>query len=119
MVVHCPCEGAVAPDPVLRLAEELLAMGCYEVSLGDTTGQGTTDSIAGLLDRLCAELPAAKLAGHFHDTNHQAIANGTTAHLLRGLQQAAGSSGRAGIGGCPYAYRAGNRKRDVHEKALA
>ena len=107
VVVHCPYEGAVAPDPVLRLAEELLVMGCYEVSLGDTTGQGTTDSIAGLLDRLCAELPAAKLAGHFHDTNHQAISNVNIA-LSYGLRRF--DSAIAGLGGCPYAPGAKNRK---------
>ena len=112
VVVHCPYEGAVAPDPVLRLAEELLAMGCYEVSLGDTTGQGTTDSIAGLLDRLCAELPAARLAGHFHDTNHQAIANVKIA-LSYGLRRF--DSAIAGLGGCPYAPGA---KGNVNTKAL-
>ena len=112
VVVHCPYEGAVQPEAVLRLAEELLAMGCYEVSLGDTTGQGTKDSIAALLDRLCAELPASKLAGHFHDTNHQAIANVKTA-LNYGLRRF--DSAIAGLGGCPYAPGA---KGNVNTKAL-
>ena len=99
VVVHCPYEGKVAPEPVLTLAEELLAMGCYEISLGDTTGQGTKDTICTLLDLLCAHLPGDKLAGHFHDTNHQAIANETRAgYGLRRFDPAIG-----GLGGCPYA----------------
>ena len=112
VVVHCPYEGAVAPEPVLRLAEALLAMGCYEVSLGDTTGQGTADTVCSLLDRLCAELPADRLAGHFHDTNHQAIAN--VMHALDyGLRRF--DSAISGLGGCPYAPGA---KGNVNTKAL-
>ena len=117
VVVHCPYEGAVEAEAVLKLAEELLAMGCYEVSLGDTTGQGTTDSIAGLLDRLCAELPADRLAGHFHDTNHQAIANVTEA-LSYGLRRF--DAAIAGLGGCPYAPGAkGNvNTKDLHDALI-
>lgn len=112
VVVHCPYEGAVAPEPVLTLAEELLAMGCYEISLGDTTGQGTKDTICALLDMLCANLPGNKLAGHFHDTNHQAIAN--VKHALDyGLRRF--DSAIAGLGGCPYAPGA---KGNVNTLAL-
>lgn len=112
VVVQCPYEGAVAPESVLALAEELLAMGCYEVSLGDTTGQGTQQSICTLLDRLCARLPAAKLAGHFHDTNHQAVANVMQA-LSYGLRRF--DAAIAGLGGCPYAPGA---KGNVNTKLL-
>jgi hydroxymethylglutaryl-CoA lyase len=112
VVVHCPYEGTVAPEPVLTLAEELLAMGCYEISLGDTTGQGTKDTICTLLDLLCAHLPGDKLAGHFHDTNHQAIAN--VKHALDyGLRRFDSAIG--GLGGCPYAPGA---KGNVNTLAL-
>ena len=112
VVVHCPYEGAVSPEPVRMLAEELLALGCYEVSLGDTTGQGTRDTVCALLDRLCAHLPADKLAGHFHDTNHQAISN--VKHALGyGLRRF--DSAIAGLGGCPYAPGA---RGNVNTKAL-
>ena len=112
VVVHCPYDGPVAPEPVLRLAAELLDMGCYEISLGDTTGQGTTDSIRGLLDSLCTHLPAACLAGHFHDTNHQAVAN-VKAALGYGLRRF--DSAISGLGGCPYAPGA---KGNVNTKTL-
>ena len=112
VVVHCPYDGPVAPEPVLQMAEALLAMGCYEISLGDTTGQGTTDRICGLLDRLCAHLPPSRLAGHFHDTNHQAVAN-VKAALGYGLRRF--DSAIAGLGGCPYAPGA---KGNVNTKSL-
>ena len=112
VVVHCPYEGTVAPESVLNLAEDLLAMGCYEISLGDTTGQGTKDTICTLLDLLCAHLPGDKLAGHFHDTNHQAIAN--VKHALDyGLRRFDSAIG--GLGGCPYAPGA---KGNVNTLAL-
>ena len=112
VVVHCPYDGPVAPEPVLRLAEALLEMGCYEVSLGDTTGQGTTDSICALLDNLVLHLPPERLAGHFHDTNHQAVAN-VKAALGYGLRRF--DSAIAGLGGCPYAPGA---KGNVNTKTL-
>ncbi len=99
-VVGCPFEGAVAADKVAEVAEQLLAMGCYEISLGDTIGVGTPGSIETLLNRLLRDIPVAQLAVHCHDTYGQALAN-----ILRALQMgiAVVDSSVAGLGGCPYA----------------
>lgn len=99
-VTHCPYEGEVAPDATARVAEHLLAMGCYEVSLGDTTGAATPDSTNSMLQAVLAIAPPDKLAGHFHDTNGQALANIAVA-LERGLRVFDSAVG--GLGGCPYA----------------
>ena len=112
-VVHCPYEGAIAPEPVLPIAEQLLEMGCYEISLGDTTGQGTPQTVSALLSHLTKALPPALLAGHFHDTNHQAVANVMTS-LDFGLR--CFDSAVSGLGGCPYAPGA---KGNVSTRAVA
>ncbi len=98
-VLGCPFEGDIAPAAVLSVTERLLAIGCYEVSLGDTIGRGTPGSTARLFELLCAHLPAARLAGHFHDTWGQALPNVLTA-LDFGI--ATFDSSVAGLGGCPY-----------------
>lgn len=99
-VLGCPYEGQVQPTQVALVAEELLAMGCYEISLGDTIGVGTPASTQQLLDHLLGQLPGDKLAVHMHDTYGQALAN-----ILIALQQgiAVVDSSVAGLGGCPYA----------------
>lgn len=99
-VLGCPYEGQVQPTQVAPVAEELLAMGCYEISLGDTIGVGTPASTQQLLDHLLGCLPSDKLAVHMHDTYGQALAN-----ILIALQQgiAVVDSSVAGLGGCPYA----------------
>lgn len=99
-VLGCPYEGPVDPSAVLRVSERLLALGCYEVSLGDTIGIGTAGSMGRLLERLLRDLPAGQLALHCHDTYGQALAN-----LLVGLQHGIAriDSAVAGLGGCPYA----------------
>ncbi|MFV0277573.1 MAG: hydroxymethylglutaryl-CoA lyase [Parahaliea sp.] len=99
-VLGCPYEGAVAPDQVYRVTESLLAMDCYEVSLGDTIGTGTAGSTARLLEHLLGNLPAKRLAVHCHDTYGQALAN-----ILVSLQHGITTidSSVAGLGGCPYA----------------
>jgi len=99
-VLGCPFEGEVAPEQVLRVTERLLEMGCYEVSLGDTIGTGTAGSTARLFELLCRRVPASRLAGHFHDTYGQALANLLTA-LDFGVARFDASVG--GLGGCPYA----------------
>ncbi|MCV6586781.1 MAG: hydroxymethylglutaryl-CoA lyase [Marinibacterium sp.] len=99
-VVHCPYDGAVAPDAVADVSERLLAMGCYEISLGDTIGAGTPDSTAAMLDAVLARVPADRLAGHFHDTRGRALDN-IGVCLDRGLRVFDASI--AGLGGCPYA----------------
>ncbi|GAA5174657.1 bifunctional 3-hydroxy-3-isohexenylglutaryl-CoA lyase/hydroxymethylglutaryl-CoA lyase [Niveibacterium umoris] len=98
-VLGCPYEGAIAPQAVLDATQRLLQIGCYEVSLGDTIGVGTPGSTARLFERLCASVPAAQLAGHFHDTWGQALPNILTA-LDFGV--ATFDNSVAGLGGCPY-----------------
>lgn len=99
-VVACPYDGAVAPAAVADLADKLFAMGCYEISLGDTIGAGTPDSIARMLLAVRDVVPVGRLAGHYHDTKGQAMANIDTSLSLgvRVFDTAVG-----GLGGCPYA----------------
>ena len=99
-VVDCPYEGAVDPGATARVVEALFAMGCYEVSLGDTTGQGTPARIEAMLKATLGVAPAQKLAGHYHDTNGRAIEN-IEVSLGMGLRVFDASVG--GLGGCPYA----------------
>ena len=112
-VIACPYEGEIEPQKVREVAESLLAMGCYEVSLGDTIGAGTPDSIAKLLELLSSAIPASKLAGHYHDTANRAIAN-VERSLEFGLRRFDSAVG--GLGGCPYAPGA---KGNVASQALA
>ncbi|WP_285423902.1 hydroxymethylglutaryl-CoA lyase [Pseudomonas sp. efr-133-TYG-103a] len=99
-VLGCPYEGDVSPQQVAAVANELYAMGCYEVSLGDTIGTGTPGATRRLFDVVAGQIPRGKLAGHFHDTYGQALAN-IYAGLLEGIQVF--DSSVAGLGGCPYA----------------
>ncbi|AZP71621.1 hydroxymethylglutaryl-CoA lyase [Pseudomonas poae] len=99
-VLGCPYEGEIAPEQVAAVARELYAMGCYEVSLGDTIGTGTAGATRRLFEVVGAQVPRDKLAGHFHDTYGQAVAN-IYASLLEGINVF--DSSIAGLGGCPYA----------------
>ncbi|QOG06975.1 hydroxymethylglutaryl-CoA lyase [Aureimonas sp. OT7] len=99
-VVACPYSGPVEPASVADLAGKLLALGCYEVSLGDTIGAGTPDTVGAMLDAVLPLVPARLLAGHYHDTNGRALDN-IEASLARGLRVFDASLG--GLGGCPYA----------------
>ncbi len=99
-VIDCPYEGAVAPAAVADVAARLLALGCYEVSLGDTVGTGTAGRVEAMIDAVAARVPVARLAAHFHDTYGQAVAN-ILAALGKGV--AVVDSSVAGLGGCPYA----------------
>jgi hydroxymethylglutaryl-CoA lyase len=98
--VDCPFEGAVAPSAVAEVSRALFGLGCYEVSLGDTTGQGRPEAVAIMLDAVLGVAPPEKLAGHFHDTAGHALDNIRVA-LERGLRTFDASV--AGLGGCPYA----------------
>lgn len=99
-VIACPFEGAVAPGQVRDVAEKLLQMGCYEVSLGDTIGAGNRDTMALLLDVLLDTISVELLAGHFHDTHGTALE--MIRHCVeRGMRTFDSSVG--GLGGCPYA----------------
>lgn len=99
-VLGCPYEGTIAPAQVAAVAAELHAMGCREVSLGDTIGTGTPGATRMLFETVAARVPRGQLAGHFHDTYGQALAN-IYAALLEGINVF--DSSVAGLGGCPYA----------------
>jgi hydroxymethylglutaryl-CoA lyase len=99
-VTDCPYDGPVDPAQVTKVAKALDRMGCYEVSLGDTIGQGTPETIAAMLDAVLSEVPAARLAGHYHDTAGRALANIETS-IEKGLRVFDAAVG--GLGGCPYA----------------
>jgi hydroxymethylglutaryl-CoA lyase len=99
-VLGCPYEGEVKPERVAEVAGALYDMGCYEISLGDTIGVGTPAKTKLMIDACSERVPVAKLAGHYHDTYGQALAN-TYASLELGLRTFDASV--AGLGGCPYA----------------
>ncbi|MCF6195726.1 MAG: hydroxymethylglutaryl-CoA lyase [Emcibacter sp.] len=99
-VVGCPYEGAIDPGVVAHVAHEMIQMGCYEVSLGDTIGVGTPKDIRDMLAVVMDQVPGSSLALHCHDTYGQALAN-----ILAGLEMGISviDSSVAGLGGCPYA----------------
>lgn len=99
-VTDCPFDGPISPALVADVAEALQAMGCYEISLGDTIGQGRPETIRAMLEAVLAVVPAARLAGHYHDTAGRALAN-IEASLDLGLRVFDAAVG--GLGGCPYA----------------
>ncbi|MFK7765101.1 MAG: hydroxymethylglutaryl-CoA lyase [Roseobacter sp.] len=99
-VADCPFDGPTTPQKVAEIADRLFAMGCYEISLGDTTGTGTPDTIARMLLAVRDAVPVGRLAGHFHDTNGRAIAN-IDASLSLGVRVFDAAVG--GLGGCPFA----------------
>ena len=99
-VLGCPYEGEVDPGRVAEVSAALLAMGCHEISLGDTIGVGTPAKARAMLRRVAADVPADRLALHFHDTWGQAVAN-ILACLEEGVTTV--DSAVAGLGGCPYA----------------
>ena len=99
-VAGCPYSGAVDVNTVASIAKELLAMGCYEISLGDTIGVGTAGQIKHMIEILARDIPIEKIAAHMHDTYGQALAN-IYAALEMGVSVI--DSSVAGLGGCPYA----------------
>ncbi len=117
-VTDCPYDGSVEPAAVARVAAALFAMGCYEISLGDTIGQGRPETIDAMLRAVLDEVPAAQLAGHYHDTAGRALENidVSLSHGLRVFDAAVG-----GLGGCPYAPgAAGNVATEaVHARLVA
>ena len=99
-VMGCPYEGEIAPNAVSKVSKQLLDMGCYEISLGDTIGTGTPVATQRLLDSVLTVLSVDDVAVHFHDTYGQALVN-----IYAALQYGVASidSAVAGLGGCPYA----------------
>ncbi|WP_027858238.1 hydroxymethylglutaryl-CoA lyase [Marinobacterium jannaschii] len=99
-VLGCPYAGDISPQQVAAVSRELIDMGCYEISLGDTIGVGTPLKAKKMLEAVAAEVEIHRLAAHFHDTYGQALAN-IYAVLEEGL--AVVDTSTAGLGGCPYA----------------
>ena len=99
-VLGCPYEGEVPPLAVADVAQALLEMGCYEISLGDTIGVGTPERTSAMIKAVARRVPLKKIAGHFHDTYGMAAAN-----VYAALQMGIGvfDSSVAGLGGCPFA----------------
>ncbi|HOX70348.1 MAG: hydroxymethylglutaryl-CoA lyase [Dokdonella sp.] len=99
-VLGCPYQGEVPLRDVVRVADRMYRLGCYEISLGDTIGIGTPRKARGMLRAVAAEVPVEALAVHFHDTRGQALAN-----ILSCLEEGVGviDSAVSGTGGCPYA----------------
>ncbi len=99
-VLGCPYEGDIAPEAVKQVSKQLLDMGCYEISLGDTIGVGTPLKTQQMLNAVLQDIPVEKLAVHFHDTYGQALSN-----ILMALQMGVNviDAAVAGLGGCPYA----------------
>lgn len=102
-VIDCPYDGATAAKQVRNVATNLIDMGCYEVSLGDTIGTGTPNRVEAMLESVLKNIPSQKLAVHFHDTWGQALANIYQAFIM-GIETV--DSSVAGLGGCPYAHGA-------------
>lgn len=102
-VLGCPYSGAVDAKKVASIANDLLAMGCYEISLGDTIGVGTAGQVKKLVETVALKIPIQKIAAHMHDTYGQALAN-IYAALEMGVSVI--DSSVAGLGGCPYAVGA-------------
>jgi len=99
-VVVCPYEGAIAPAAVARVTDHLFRLGCHEVSLGDTVGRGTPETVDAMLAAALEIADVKDLAGHFHVTNGRAL-DSVDAALARGLRIFDSAIG--GLGGCPFA----------------
>ena len=96
----CPYEGSVEPAKVAEVTRRLAALGCDEISLGDTIGVGVPSQVDKVIDAVSAHAPLSRIAVHFHDTRGTALAN-----VLRSLQRGVSivDSSAGGLGGCPYA----------------
>ncbi|SHM99816.1 hydroxymethylglutaryl-CoA lyase [Roseibium suaedae] len=112
-VTDCPYDGPTPPEAVAKVARILFDLGCYEISLGDTIGAGTPETIGRMLDAVLAEVPARHVAGHYHDTKGLALSN-IEVSLDKGLRTFDAAIG--GLGGCPYAPGA---KGNVATEAVA
>lgn len=116
-VIACPYDGPVAPGAVARVVERLRALDAYEISLGDTIGVGTPETVDAMLGAVLDVANPEELAGHFHDTNGRAL-DSIEVSLARGLRVFDASVG--GLGGCPYAPgAAGNVASEAVAELLA
>lgn len=115
-ITDCPFDGETAPADVARVVAALRDLGAYEISLGDTIGRGLPERVDAMLATVLQEIPAKRLAGHFHDTSGRALENVDVA-LARGVRVFDGAVG--GLGGCPYAPgAAGNVATETLDKHL-
>jgi hydroxymethylglutaryl-CoA lyase len=99
-VLGCPYQGEVPVADVVRVAQRMHDLGCYEISLGDTIGIGTPAKARAMLAAVADAVPMSALAVHFHDTRGQALAN-ILACLEEGVRVV--DAAVSGTGGCPYA----------------
>lgn len=99
-VLGCPYEGKIPLANVVTVSRALYDMGCYEISLGDTIGVGTHKEARAMIRAVAGDIPVAALAGHYHDTYGQALAN-IWASIEEGVRVF--DSSVSGLGGCPYA----------------
>ena len=99
-VYGCPYEGPVDPARALELCRALRALGCYQISLGDTIGVANPRQVRDVLSRVLVETPSEAVAVHFHDTRGTALANILVA-VEMGITTV--DSALGGLGGCPYA----------------
>lgn len=117
-VVECPYDGEVDPGAAARMAGRLFALGCHEVVISDTLGRARPEAVEAMVRAVLDQVPASRLAGHFHDTDGRALDNIDVAldHGIRVFDAAAG-----GLGGCPYAPgAAGNvASESVNDHLLA
>lgn len=111
-ITHCPHDGPTEPVQVAHLTIRLLAMGCYEVSLGETLGTAFPEQIKRVLAEILQHVPPHQLAAHFHDTQGRGLANVDVA-LNHGIRTF--DSSIAGLGGCPFAPGAAG---NVNTRAL-
>ena len=96
----CPYQGEVSPEVVADVVRRMRDLGCDEIDIADTIGVGTAGKVKQVFERVSREFPLAQLAGHFHDTYGQALAN-----ILAALEVGVSifHASVAGLGGCPYA----------------
>ncbi len=99
-VLGCPYAGEINPSTVASMSKQLIDMGCYEVSLGDTIGVGTSAAAYNLVKQVADVISVSQIAVHFHDTYGQALAN---IHAVLPLGVTVIDTAVAGLGGCPYA----------------
>ncbi len=99
-MIACPYSGPVEPQQVAAVAAQLLAIGCHEISLGDTIGVGTPQTVEAVVSAVLEEAAIGQIAGHFHDTHNRALEN---IELCLSLGMRIFDSSINGIGGCPYA----------------
>ncbi len=96
----CPYDGETAIETVLDVVKRMQDLGVQEFDIADTIGVGTPLKTARLMEAVATLVPMEQIAGHFHDTYGQALAN-----ILAALQVGVSifHSSVAGLGGCPYA----------------